>query len=153
MKSELEKLEESVPIVKGIRQHYLLFDIMKTWYIQEKCGFVYDSTLGYNDAIGFRCGICHPYKPFGKNIYELPLNIMDITLFNIKNYSPSKAFKRAISILEEVKRYNGVGVILWHQRNFGNSEYVELYEKLLDWIQSNNGEIMTAIQAIKQFFD
>ena len=63
----------------GGRQHYLRFDINTTWKHWEKAGLAYDSTLGYAEREGFRCGTCHPYKPFDLqsdrelNIYEIPL--------------------------------------------------------------------------------
>ena len=32
--------------------------------ILQSAGFHYDSTLGYADCIGFRNGMCHPFKPY-----------------------------------------------------------------------------------------
>lgn len=151
MKKELSELKSFAKNIYGIRQHYLMFNIMKTWFIQEECGFLYDSTLGYNDEIGFRCGICHPYKLYAKKMWELPLSIMDVTLFDKKGYNFSKAMKNCTNILEEVKRYNGVAVILWHQRGFSDPEMVGFYEKLLDWIETNNGKVLKANAVVELF--
>ncbi len=48
----------------GYRNHYLKFKVPDTWIVLEKAGFKYDTTFGYADAVGFRNGMCHPFKPF-----------------------------------------------------------------------------------------
>ena len=46
------------------RFHYLMFDIKNSWNILEKNQIKYDLTLGFPEFVGFRCGICYPYKLF-----------------------------------------------------------------------------------------
>ena len=48
----------------GCRMHYLRWKWPITANGLEKAGFYYDSTLGYADRPGFRCGTCHPYQMF-----------------------------------------------------------------------------------------
>lgn len=45
--------------IVGYRNHYLRISIPQTWEILSELGFHYDTTLGYNDALGFRNGMCH----------------------------------------------------------------------------------------------
>jgi len=74
--------------IVGYRNHYLKFKVPETWGLPKEAGFKYDTTLGYADCVGFRNGMCHPFKPFDLNInsyiniLEIPLIIMDRTLFD-----------------------------------------------------------------------
>ncbi|MEO6773414.1 MAG: hypothetical protein ABI467_10405, partial [Kofleriaceae bacterium] len=46
------------PVVGG-REHYLRFAVPETWRIWNANGMEWDSTLGYADREGFRCGTCY----------------------------------------------------------------------------------------------
>jgi len=37
----------------GCRQHFLKFEVPATWRIQEKAGFLYDTSLTFADHDGF----------------------------------------------------------------------------------------------------
>ena len=41
-----------------------MFDIKNSWNILEKNKIKYDLSLGFPEVIGFRCGICYPFKVF-----------------------------------------------------------------------------------------
>ena len=75
--------------VIGIRMHFLRFKVPDTWQMLSELGFKYDTTFGYSDTPGFRNGMCHPFKPYDIdeckeiNILEIPLTIMDASLFNM----------------------------------------------------------------------
>ena len=70
----------------GGRQHYLRWDQKTTPCFWSKYNFQYDSTLGYADYSGFRCGTCHSYVLWNINkseclsIKEQPLILMEKTL-------------------------------------------------------------------------
>ena len=124
MKKEKNRLEKVLgKEVIGYRNHYLRFKVPDTWELQRKAGFKYDTTFGYNDMIGFRNGMCHPFKPFNLNtnqeinILEIPLIVMDGTLFSL-----SKSFKEAFEtikrLIDIIEQYNGVITLLWHSNNF-----------------------------------
>lgn len=90
--------------------------------------------MGFADHEGFKCGICFPYEPFDvfenrrSNIWELLLIIMDRSSFNYQNLAPEEGFQRIKGIINTVKKYQGVFVLLWH-----NSSLDDL--KLLGWIE------------------
>ena len=48
----------------GGRQHFLRWKAPDTWQGWEEAGLQYDSTLGYSDRPGFRCGTCYEYPVF-----------------------------------------------------------------------------------------
>ena len=87
LKQEKLKLEKtSGTTVKGNRFHYLSFDNQYSWENLEKGGFQYDSTLGFTEEPGFRCGTSLPFKPYNPkkksafSFWEVPLVIMDTEL-------------------------------------------------------------------------
>jgi len=144
-KEKLEKASENV--IFGGRQHYLRWKTPNTWRILEKAGLKYDTTLSFADYEGFRCGICFPYKPFDVlenrvlNIWELPLIIMDGSLFNYQNLTPEEGFQRINGIINIVKEYQGVFVLLWHNSSLDNLRYpgwIKVYEKTLEYLGREN---------------
>ena len=65
----------------GVRMHWLYFSSESTRLL-EAAGFDYDSTCGYNDAIGFKAGTSQAFRPLGhSSLMELPLSIMDSAMF------------------------------------------------------------------------
>ncbi|WP_424359185.1 polysaccharide deacetylase family protein [Methanocella sp. MCL-LM] len=135
MQNEKARLEKVLGrTVVGYRNHYLRFRVPVTWELLAEAGFKYDTTLGYNDALGCRNGMCHPFKPFslktGKEIdlVEIPLIIMDGTLFGASD-SFAEAWATAKQIIDEVERYNGVVTILWHNNVF-SSAFRETWKKI-----------------------
>ena len=47
---------------RGVRMHWLYFD-QQSPAVLDKAGADYDSTAGYNEAIGYRAGTAQAYKP------------------------------------------------------------------------------------------
>jgi peptidoglycan/xylan/chitin deacetylase (PgdA/CDA1 family) len=151
-KERLEKVLHKK--VVGYRNHYLKFKVPETWEYLHEAGFLYDTTFGYADHIGFRNGMCHPYKPFnlkkGKSIeiLEIPLIIMDRTLQRNMNLDTGRAWDLSKKIIESVEKYNGVLTLLWHNNDFSGDQR-KLYEKILKYcVEKNawmtNGEHISA---------
>lgn len=124
--------------VVGYRNHYLRFKVPDTWELLSKAGFKYDTTLGYPDCVGFRNGMCHPFKPFNLDtnreidITEIPLTIMDTTLHNYMRFDFQGIWRIAKLLIDTVEKYNGVITILWHN-TYMNGENSKLYEKILKY--------------------
>ena len=142
IQKEKDLLEEALQAqVFGYRNHYLRFQVCETWAILEKCGFRYDSTYGYNNIVGFRNGMCHPFRPFNLNteqlfeIYEIPLHIMDGTLFSLCR-SSEEAWNTVKHLVDEAEKCHGVLTVLWHNNAFNcpfTISWQEMYEQLLDY--------------------
>ena len=83
---EKERLERLSGPVQGQRYHYLRVDPHRNLGSLEAAGFAYDSSLGFGDAVGFRAGIAHPFRPWDferdapHDLIEVPLAAMDVTL-------------------------------------------------------------------------
>ncbi len=147
---EKERLERALGRkITGYRNHYLRFQVPDSWETLEKAGFGYDTTLGYPDMVGFRNGMCHPFRPYNLrnntevNILEIPLVIMDGTLFDsVRSYD--EAWEMAKRLIDTVASFNGVLTLNWHTNNFNcpfRASWSRMYEKLLEYCFRKNAWI------------
>ncbi len=129
----------SEPVEKG-RQHFLRFAAPTTWQIWEDAGLACDSTLGYADSAGFRCGICDAYPVFNVltrrqlRLYEQPLIAMEASFVHYQQLSPVETKAALQRLIDTVKRYKGTMVILWHNSSFHTKlwePYQHIYSDVL----------------------
>lgn len=162
IKTERKKLEEIIgKQIIGIRNHLLRFKIPFSWELLSKAGFKYDSSLGYHDMIGFRNGMCHPFRPFNLNnnksidIIEIPLCIGDIALFSYMKKTADESWEYIKKIIDNVEKCGGVLGILWHNWFFSfpvsycgifGKEWTSLYEKILNYCSLKKAWITTGEQ-------
>jgi len=103
----------------GVRMHWLYFD-ERSPVALERAGADYDSTIGYNETVGYRAGTTQVYKPLeAEHLLELPLHIMDTALFfpgrlHLANDDANKAVDE---IIDNAVRYGGVVTVNWHDRS------------------------------------
>ena len=126
--------------VAAVRQHFLRFNVRKTPQIWQECGIRSDSTLGFPEREGFRCGTCHPYPLYdiendcALEVVEHPLVAMDTTLFQYRELTEEEAFASISRLYERCKAVEGDFVLLWHNTTmFGElkSWYENVYLKFL----------------------
>lgn len=118
--------------VRG-RQHFLRFFAPRTVAIWQRHGMLADSTLGYSEREGFRCGTCHPFrlydlendKPSG--VIERPLIVMDATLFRNFAGQLDAAYGKVVELYQNCMKAEGDFVILWHNSS--------MYRTLEPWFQ------------------
>ncbi|MHA1428085.1 MAG: polysaccharide deacetylase family protein [Candidatus Helarchaeota archaeon] len=144
IKSQKERLEKIIKKeVIGYRNHFMRFKVPTTWELLKTAGFKYDTTFGYPDCVGFRNGICYPFKPYNLNtdqyidILEVPLTIMDGTLDLYMQLNTQNAWQIIKSIINVVKKNMGVLTILWHNTNLIDDR-IKFYEKILRYCDENN---------------
>jgi len=143
--------------ISGIRQHRLLYNITKTPILQENQGLQYDSSLGFAEHEGFRNSYCLPYRLFDHNndrmmnLWEIPLNAMDVTLMHYRQLSYDEILTTVLGMVEEIKRFNGTFVLLWHN-NFFNEEYYprikEFYISLIERLSEQSPEGLSGREII-----
>jgi hypothetical protein len=136
---EKNKLEESIGTeVYKVRQHWLRYEEMITPYIHNKL-FKYDSTLGWNDCMGFRSGISGRYRPYDHKNQKpfdymiTPQVIMDSNIYDYGADRVKCLEEKALKILKRLRQFKSVhSSISWHQR-VCSSDYgwQELYKKIL----------------------
>lgn len=130
IKGEFEKLKDHSP--KGMRMHHLRGDYDQLMELLNESDIVYDSTFGYNECIAYRFGTSIPFHPIinGQlldNIYEIPMNIMDLQILDTNEYE--KQLTQLFTILREVR---GVCILNWHNNRFNKTKYGDI------WIETFN---------------
>lgn len=123
-KERLEKILETE--VFHSRQHFLKISLPNTFEKLEKAGFTDDYSLGYADEIGFRAGIARPFLWFNlkeNKISKLklhPITYMDGTLNEYRKLSIEEAKVKVKQLKEEVQKYGGEFIPLWHNETIGD---------------------------------
>jgi len=124
------------------RQHFLRFEVPTTWQIWEDNNMQIDSTCGYADREGFRCGTGDEFSVFNilsrKKLIlkERPLIIMEGTLQNpnYRGLSSSDFLKVLNYYIKITKRYNSKITLLWHNSFFNEEKWIgwkEIYNKIM----------------------
>lgn len=146
MKKEADKLrqvmdEEGIKQDEiGSRQHYLRWSTPETARHLEAAGIAYDSTLGYADHAGFRCGTSHEFPMFDienqkvLNLRQRPLIMMEASVLNAKYMNKGYSLD-TLNYLKSLKRichrYGGAFTMLWHNSHFLNEQDKALYQELI----------------------
>ncbi|MCA6444099.1 MAG: polysaccharide deacetylase family protein [Chitinophagaceae bacterium] len=119
----------------GGRQHYLRWKNPETWQIWNDVGLKYDSSLGSEYYMGFRCGTCFEFPVFNLitkkplELIEFPLLVMDICAFKLKS---KENMNNVIMEINKICRfYNGNMTLLFHN-NYAVTDYQKkFYEQLI----------------------
>lgn len=135
--------------VTGVRSHYLMFDHQLSFRNFVEAGLRYDSTLGFAEAAGWRCGTGFPFQPWDEkekkafDIVELPLVLMDTSFFLYEGLDSKSAWEAIQGFLNETKQNGSSLVVNWHNNNVhaGDlTEYTQVYQWILEWTSDNGGE-------------
>jgi hypothetical protein len=120
------------------RQHFLRFDNPSTWRNWSAIGAEEDGTLGFPDAVGFRCGVCRVYPVFDLlarsplPLQERPLIAMDTSLLNYMKLSPAEARDRVAGLGRTCRRVGGDLTLLIHNSSLYSSPRRRWYTDVLD---------------------
>lgn len=112
-------------------------------------GVTADSTLGPIRATGFLNGTACPFALAGGEppVLEVPLAVMDITLFRYQRLAPVAAVRETTDRLETVRRHCGAVAIDWHSTYlnpaFADGEWLIAYRDVLGWIRDHGGRGVT----------
>ncbi len=138
----------------GIRMHWLLHDA-NTVSTLEEGGYAYDSTLGYNETVGYRCGTTQVFRPLGaKALLELPLHVQDGALFYPQrlNLTEPEAEKCCGDLIDHARRFGGVLTVLWHDRSHAPERFWgAFYIRLVQTLKSSGAWFATGGQAVRWF--
>lgn len=147
-KKELEVLQSVSPQpIKTGREHFLRFENPTTWQIWNDNSMDWESTMTYFDKAGFRCGVCYPFRTFNVktreslNLIEKPLIVMEGSFITYGKFTPKKMQAEIQLLVDQVKRFNGDFVFLWHNSAFNTKlwkPYQDIYKKIIDENYNNN---------------
>ncbi|MGI9160407.1 MAG: polysaccharide deacetylase family protein, partial [Saprospiraceae bacterium] len=139
---ELEALRAAAPApIRSGRQHYLHFSVPETWRFWAAAGMDWESSLGYAEQEGFRCGIAQSFPAFDCErqaplpIRELPLIAMDVTLAQYRRLSPDQAVASLEQLGGAVRKHGGDMVLLWHNSSWNTHFWRPWQDVLLHTIQ------------------
>lgn len=154
-REELEEITSSSGVqTVGVRMHWLYFDAQSPIAL-ERAGCSYDSTMGYNETVGYRAGTAQVFKPLqAARLLELPLHVMDTALFfpSFLNLSPREAKKWVSEIIENAHRFGGVVTINWHDRSIAPERlWDQFYVDLVSELRSRRPWFATAHQVVAWF--
>jgi hypothetical protein len=152
---EKQRLEELSGPISGQRYHFLRVDPHRNLGSLEAAGFAYDSSLGFGDAVGFRAGIAHPFRPWDfereapRDLIEVPLAAMDVTLSAERylNLGPAQAEQRLSALLDWAAEHGGGFAVLWHSEHYDSAllpGWDRLYRRLIDEVGARGGTCLQA---------
>ena len=142
LRKELGVLTKAIGRVpRSVRTHFLRWADPSTPRLLDREGFQIDSTLGFSKHEGFRRATCHPFRLFDihqkrpLDMWEVPLAVMDSTLFSHRGLSPEEATEQIRAVFDAVKRVGGCAVLLWHNTLYDEVNFpgqADVFEKTLD---------------------
>jgi len=137
----------------GERVHKLRFEVDKLFSQLEENKYYYDNSLLFAEDVGYRTGFSYPHyifdhvrkKPF--NVLAIPLNVMDVTLFDRKYLllNDNLAEKKLIDFTENALQYGGVFSVLFHFSFFwlNPDKRLKIFERLLQFLAEKEIKVGT----------
>lgn len=158
---ERQKLAEiSKCNIAGLRHHYwhMNKNVDKTLIFHEKAGFEYDSSIAFNEHLGFRRNVALPYYPWSDNLQrplktmQLPVFCMDGNLF-YHSIDANEAVQRVTDFIKIIKQYRGIGIMDWHVRTSFpmHNEYHDwgtAYIKIIEYLSAHSEIWVTRLDEI-----
>lgn len=125
MQREIKRLESIINrnVTKN-RFHYLRFQLPDTYERLCKIGITDDYSMGYAPHVGFRAGICTPFRFFNlkRNEESLltvhPIAFMDTTFTHYYLTDKEFALDRIMQLMKSVQECGGDFTGLWHNSSF-----------------------------------
>ncbi len=125
------------------RQHYLKLNLPETYRRLTAADITEDYTMGYASQVGFRASTCTPFFFYDLDLETecklkvFPFALMDGTLREYMKLSPGEATDKAKSLIDEVKKVNGMFISLWHNHTLSNQGdwegWLPVYEEIIKY--------------------
>ena len=140
--------------VKGVRMHWLYFNAQSHRSL-DQAGFAYDTTVGYNETVGFKSGTAQVYRPReARYLLELPLILQDTALFYPDRMDLSEKDARSLvaDLIRKLKYFGGCLTINWHHRSIAPERlWGDFYKQLLQDLEQNCACFHTARDVVAWF--
>ncbi|WP_237387765.1 polysaccharide deacetylase family protein [Xenorhabdus sp. Sc-CR9] len=126
--------------VWGGRMHYLRWEHPTTLQAWNDAGMDYDTTLGYADHPGFRCGTCFEYPAFNPLTQQLldirirPLIVMECTIIDsvyLGLGDGDESLDKFLELKNICSKVNGTFTLLWHNSHFKKGNLKSIYKRCL----------------------
>ncbi|WP_200885545.1 polysaccharide deacetylase family protein [Xenorhabdus nematophila] len=126
--------------VWGGRMHYLRWEHPTTLQAWNDAGMDYDTTLGYADHPGFRCGTCFEYPAFNPLTQQLldirirPLIVMECTIIDsvyLGLGDGDESLDKFLELKNICSKVNGTFTLLWHNSGLSSDSLKIIYKNCL----------------------
>lgn len=126
LREEIRELSDAAGCeIIGNRHHFwrLGRPMWETIRCHERSGLAYDSSIAFNDALGWRMGIGLPFEPWDEReqrtvrVLQLPVMLMDGVLWYDRPNTAQvfgENLKRFDALIDMLVRHNAAGSIDWH---------------------------------------
>lgn len=114
--------------IEHSRQHYLHFELPKTYLDLESMGIKHDWSMGFSNTVGFRNGSSNPVKWFNifdNKEHELSIHTFSIMDVTCKNYLKLNLFDSIIlgnSLKQIIQQINGHYTFIIHNESFSEKD-------------------------------
>lgn len=154
-RAELEEIRRLTGESKiGVRMHWLYYDQQSPATL-EKADATYDSTIGYNETVGYRAGTTQVYKPLEMTrLLELPLHVMDTAMFYpaYMGLSPAQAKTVLGRMADNAVKFGGCLTVNWHDRSLAPERlWDRIYRDLVQHLKNRGAWFATATEAVAWF--
>ncbi len=115
------------------RQHFLRFEIPRTFNSLLTAGFSHEYSMGFSERVGFRSGTARSHFWFNLELSEVtklrihPFAYMDGTLNEYMKLSIAESELKVQELYNEVYEFGGEFIFIWHNETIGD------YKKWNGW--------------------
>jgi hypothetical protein len=166
LRAERERLSQVARTdVRGVRHHYwhLGPEPAMTLKAHEEAGFLWDSSLAFNEDVGYRRGVALPYYPWDDHeqrplrVRQLPVLCMDGALLR-QATTVDDALRRFQDAIGFLRSGAGLGVIDWHSdaahpSTPGFERWGQAYRACLSWLASQDDVWIGSLGNIAEWLD
>ena len=138
-KKEFASFNDDNPAEIQNRFHYLRFDPIHDMHVLSKHDYIYDSTLGFADSVGFRSGTCWKHSMYDllerqpTKVIQRPLVAMDVTLYSKKymGLDEDQALNKLNDLTKTVSDFSGEMMVIVHNNQLFSNRRKEMFEKFI----------------------
>lgn len=125
LKKEIARLGNIThKLISKSRQHFSMLKFPQTYKDLLQAGIFADYTMGYTNCNGFRASYCYPYKWYSLDIEAMsslsihPYCISEVTVSAEAHRQHKIKTEICRPIIEEVKKYGGEMISIFHNDTF-----------------------------------
>ncbi|SDC67630.1 polysaccharide deacetylase family protein [Niabella drilacis] len=124
--------------INASRQHFLKLSFPETYHNLLKAGILFDFSMGYADANGFRASVASPFCWYdlqtetATDLLLFPFCFMEATSIFYKKETPDAGLTALQELYNEVKRVDGFFSMIWHNSSFTDEGVYKDWKKMYE---------------------
>lgn len=124
--------------IRKSRQHFSVLNFPNTYKMLLQAGIIEDYSMGYTNYNGFRASYCYAYNWYNLDDEQItplvihPFCIAESTLIYYSKIENKDLLELAVPLINEVKKYNGQLISIFHNDTFDDkikNFYIEFLKK------------------------